>query len=374
MVDFLVHFGNWLSSPVPITTVSIVLFVVGLWNYKTLTRPKVALAIAAVIVAIFSACMFHPHFYNLMTEARHVPAVAVLGLFLFFTWFSLRKAAINDQYIEQGMEIPEKAEAEKDVLVWPDLVYVEFISTIFLSILLMVWALVLNAPLEEPASATTSPNPAKAPWYFLGLQELLVYYDPWIAGVIIPTLIIVGLMAIPYLDRNPKGSGYYTFKQRPLAVSFNLFGWWILWNLLIFRGTFLRGPNWAHFGIFEQWSTKKATGSLNLTLSDLIWVDWFGVSPPETGISIYLGIIDLPVDPFIRESFGFVILALYFIVPTLVLAKTVLKDLYIKLGLIRYSLLVFFLLTTFAIPLKMYLRWMFSFKYLIEIQSLYFNI
>jgi hypothetical protein len=374
MIETLVQFGNWLSAPVPITTVSIVLFVIGLRYYRFFTRPPVALTLAGAGIVIFSVCMFHPHFFSLMTEPRHVPAVAVLALFFFFTWLALRKAAINDQYIEQGLEIPAKSEAEKDVLTWPDLVFTEFISTIFVSVILMVWALTLHAPLEEPANATTSPNPAKAPWYFLGLQELLVYYDPWIAGVIIPTLIIVGLMAIPYIDRNPKGNGYYTFSQRPLAVSFNLFGWWILWHLLIFRGTFLRGPNWAHFGIFEQWSTKKATGSLNLTFSDMIWVDFLQTTPPETGINIPLGLMSLPVDPFIRESFGFVVLAAYFVLPTLWLAKTWLRSLYVKLGLIRYSLLIFFLLTTFAIPLKMYLRWLFSFKYLIEIQSLYFNI
>ena len=62
-------------------------------------------------------------------------------------------------------------------------------------------------------------NPAKAPWYFLGLQEMLVYFDPWIAGVVMPTLIIIGLMVIPYIDTNPMGSGYYTWKQRRFAIS-----------------------------------------------------------------------------------------------------------------------------------------------------------
>jgi hypothetical protein len=320
-----------------------------------------------------------------MTKPRHVPAVAIMFLMSFFTWLALRQAAINDAYIEEGLEIPEKAEAEKEVLVWPDLVFTEFISTIFVTVILMVWALTLKAPLEEPASATTSPNPAKAPWYFLGLQELLVYFDPWIAGVILPTLIIVGLMAIPYIDRNPKGSGYYTFAQRPLAVTTYLFGWWILWILLIFRGTFLRGPNWAHFGLFEEWSTKKATGSMNVTLSDVFWIDLFNMTPPEiSGLSVFglfaipaklnLLILQLPVDPFIRELPGFIVLILFFTIPAIALAKTWWRDLYIKLGLIRYSILVFLMMTFVALPLKMYLRWMFGFKYVVEIQSLYFNI
>lgn len=385
MPESIVAFINWLSAPVPITTVSIIAFFVVMYYYRTLTRPKVALSISAVVVAIFGVLCTDPWFYKQVTKPRHVPAVAIIFLMGFFGWLAMRQAAINDKYIEQGMEIPERAEAEKEVLVWPDLIFTEFISTLFVSVILMVWALTLAAPLEEPASATTSPNPAKAPWYFLGLQELLVYFDPWIAGVMIPTLIIVGLMAIPYIDRNPRGSGYYTFKQRPFAVTTYMFGWYILWILLVFRGTFLRGPNWAHFGLLEKWDTAKATASVNITLSDIIWVDMFNMTPPTiSGTNVFglftipsdlwLLIMTIPVDPFVRELPGFIVLALYFIVPTIVLAKTWWRDLFIKLGLIRFSILSFLMLTFVAIPLKMYLRWIFSLKYIVEIQSLYLNI
>jgi quinol-cytochrome oxidoreductase complex cytochrome b subunit len=93
---------------------------------------------------------------------------------------------------------------------WPHLVRVEFLVTIFVLVVLVIWALLLDAPLEEPANPTRTPNPSKAPWYFLGLQEMLVYFDPWHAGVVLPTLIIVGLMVIPFIDINPGGNGYYT--------------------------------------------------------------------------------------------------------------------------------------------------------------------
>ena len=104
------------------------------------------------------------------------------------------------------------------MLVWPDLVYTELICMIALTALLLVWAICLQAPLEEPASSVKTPNPSKAPWYFLGLQEMLVYYDPWMAGVVLPSLIIVGLMAIPYIDFNKKGNGYYTIEERKFAT------------------------------------------------------------------------------------------------------------------------------------------------------------
>ena len=101
-------------------------------------------------------------------------------------------------------EVPEKLH------VWPYLVRLEFLCALVVIIALTVWSIVIDAPLEEAANPTKTPNPSKAPWYFLGLQDILVYFDPWFAGVVAPVLIIVGLMLIPYLDVNPKGNGYYT--------------------------------------------------------------------------------------------------------------------------------------------------------------------
>ena len=77
-----------------------------------------------------------------------------------------------------------------------------------------------------------------------------VYFDPWLAGVVFPGLIVVGLMAIPYIDPNPKGNGYYTFLERKSAITTFLFGFLILWVVLILYGAFLRGPNWNFFGPF----------------------------------------------------------------------------------------------------------------------------
>ncbi|MBI2001357.1 MAG: cytochrome C, partial [candidate division NC10 bacterium] len=92
----------------------------------------------------------------------------------------------------------KKAQLEDRVHVWPFLVRNEWICTLIVMVLLTVWSIVINAPLEEPANPANTPNPSKAPWYFLGLQEMLVYFDPWMAGVVLPSLIIIGLMLIPY--------------------------------------------------------------------------------------------------------------------------------------------------------------------------------
>src|SRR5919109_906483 len=120
--------------------------------------------------------------------------------------------------------------ADDKIYTWPYLTRNEFLCTLALMAFLTVWSFGIDAPLEEIANPTKTPNPSKAPWYFLGLQEMLVYFDPWFAGVVLPTLIIVGLMAIPFVDTNPLGVGYYTIRQRKVALwSYGIgFATWLL--------------------------------------------------------------------------------------------------------------------------------------------------
>ncbi len=163
--------------------------------------------------------------------------------------------------------------------VWPHLVSREFLAALLITVILFVWSMVMQAPLEAVANLNVTPNPSKAPWYFLGLQELLVYFDPWIAGVVLPTLIIVGLMAIPYIDTNPAGVGSWPKMEwkraglarvwypteRPFAVSVFMLGI-IMWFVLIFIGTYCRGPNWEWYWPWEPWSHRRLT---KLTLKNL---------------------------------------------------------------------------------------------------------
>jgi hypothetical protein len=218
----------------------------------------------------------------------------------------------------------------------------------------------LPAPLEDPANPSSSPNPSKAPWYFLGLQEMLVYFDPWLAGVVFPGLIIVGLMAVPYIDTNPKGNGYYTLKERRWEITTFLFGFLILWILLVILGTFLRGPNWNFFGPYEFWDIHKLEALVNVNLSEYIWVKGLG-----TG---------LPKNPLIREMFGFLIVLGYFLLIPPLLAKKWFKGFYTTLGPIRFHVMTFLLLCMAALPIKMVLRWLFNLKYIVGIPEYFFNI
>ena len=188
------------------------------------------MAWAGLNLALFAMglSLTDPDFAAIVAKPDNVPIVGLIFLLGFFTWLSARKAVLNDQRLAQGLPPLEAVDNEK-VLVWPDLVYIELICMVALTAVLLVWSILLKAPLEEPASTVQTPNPSKAPWYFLGLQEMLVYFDPWMAGVVIPGLIIIGLIAIPYLDRNEKGNGYYTINERKFAYVTFQFGFLVLW-------------------------------------------------------------------------------------------------------------------------------------------------
>jgi hypothetical protein len=155
---------------------------------------------------------------------------------------------------------------------WPHLVRAEFICAILVMVLLIVWSVLSDAPLEEPANPTRTPNPSKAPWYFLGLQEMLVFFDPWHAGVVLPSLIIVGLMVLPYIDINPKGNGYYCFKDRKYEILTFYLGFHVLWVSLIIIGTFLRGPGWNWFWFWQPWDAHKVEAMTAINLPYLLGV------------------------------------------------------------------------------------------------------
>src|SRR3954453_7099409 len=163
---------------------------------------------------------------------------------------------------------------------WPYLVRLEMLVGTVIMAFMTVWAIVVDAPLEEPANPTKTPNPSKAPWYFLGLQEILVYFDPWFAGVVLPGLIIGGLMVIPYIDINPKGNGYYCFKDRWFAITTFLFGFLVMWIVLIIMGTFIRGPGWYLFLPGQYWDVHKTVAITNRNLPAI-----FGVTRPNPAMA-----------------------------------------------------------------------------------------
>src|SRR5436190_17715213 len=219
MVELLKGTINALTTPWLFISMASVLFLLSL-RFKAFWKPRVALAVGAFGVLFLLVSMRDPNFALIVKKADNVPIVAMLFLVGFFLWLSMHQALRNDERVAQGLKPNEASNGEGEkTWVWPDLVYTELLCMVIGLIVLVAWGMVFQAPIEEPANPARTPNPSKAPWYFLGLQEMLVYYDPWLAGVVFPSLIIVGLMAIPYIDTNPKGNGYYTFKERKVEIS-----------------------------------------------------------------------------------------------------------------------------------------------------------
>ncbi len=350
---------NWITAPEIFLPLFAVIFFLALRTRGVWTN-RVGLPVLLLSIVFFVASFQDPDFRIIVTKGDNIPIVMLLFFVGFFVWFSMKQACENDDRISRGEEPREKQEFSQKVLTWPHLVYTELICLTLASVALILWSILIEAPLEEPANPAKTPNPSKAPWYFLGLQEMLVYYDPWIAGVVLPTLIVVGLMAIPYMDRNPRGSGYYTFKQRSFAITVFLFGFVVLWVVMITIGTFLRGPNWNFFGPYEYWDLHKLEALVNINLSEYIYVSLLGVGLPSFWLT--------------REIWGFVVVALYFLIPPPVLAQTVFKDFYKRMGFARYSVMIFLLLMFVALPVKMLLRWLFNLKYIVAIPEYFFNI
>jgi hypothetical protein len=352
------------------TIVLVVLYVFRAWFVK----PAVAWTIWNLMLLFLGLSMPDPNFFAIVAKPDNVPIVALVFLLAFFTWLATHRAVENDRRLEQGLPPVEKLDNEK-VLVWPDLVYTEMICMIALTALLIFWAIWLQAPLEEPASSVKTPNPSKAPWYFLGLQEMLVYYDPWMAGVVLPSLIIVGLMAIPYIDFNRTGNGYYTIKQRRFAyITFQL-GFLELWVTLIVLGTLLRGPNWNFFGPYEAWDAHKVEALNNVNLSEYYWQWLLGATLPKAppGLTGFSGFLTQLFYIVWREWLGIVLVLGYFLLLPPILAVTVFRGFYQRMGFIRYMVMANLLLFMMSLPIKMVLRWSFNLKYLIAIPEYFLN-
>ena len=249
----------------------------------------------------------------------NIPIVAMLFLVPFFTWLGIKQARRTIDLIvelegDRRLAKTHHRKAEpwrpgwaKEIHVWPYLVRIEFLAAVIVTVVLFVWSITLNAPLEEPANPNLTMNPSKAPWYFLGLQEMLVYFDPWIAGVVMPSIIMIGLMVFPYVDSNPLGNGYYTLKQRRFAV--NMFSWgFLMWILLIVIGTFIRGPGWIWFWPGQTWDHNTVVFDQERRLAR-------NGSPPAHRQALHLGFLrQQSVGKFI---FGLIVVSGFYVVGAL---------------------------------------------------------
>ncbi len=139
--------------------------------------------------------------------------------------------------VKSGSIQDVKAVPQDKVHVWPHLLGPEFVAALACTAFTLVFSVFVNAPLLELANSNQTPNPSKAPWYFLGLQELLTMFHPMVAGVTLPGFGLIGLILAPYTDRNPSNKP----EDRKFAISlFTIF--LMSWAVLVLIGSFFRGP------------------------------------------------------------------------------------------------------------------------------------
>ncbi len=360
MSDFLKSAVDWLFEPTRYFLGSAAALAAVLYFRKLFSRTVFIISFFALGTAFMVWAFGDPNFHKIITKGDNIPIVILLASVIFFSWLALRQAVIHDEAKKRGNGGIEGELGKQKVFTWPDLVYTEFICLILFTAILIFWSIVIPAPIEEPAATARTPNPSKAPWYFLGLQEMLVYFDPWIAGVVLPGFIIVGLCAIPYLDTNPKGNGYYTFEERPFAWAFFWVGFVLFWVSFVILGTFLRGPNWSFFGPFEFWDVHKLEPLVNVDLSTYFWKDLLDTK--------------LPKNPLLREAPGIVGLLGFFLVIPPLFGKTFLRGLVERMGIVRYNIFMHLLLWFALLPLKMLLRWTVNLKYIVGIPEWFFNV
>lgn len=310
----------------------------------------------------------------------------ITGVLLIVHFWRIRKDGFSAAPLE-GDSPNNKVET------WPNLVVREYIGAIVMLIVLVGWSFLQNAPLEGIADPNVTPNPSKAPWYFLGLQELLVYFDPWIAGVLLPGIITAGLIAIPYLDPDAnRGVGYYSVKDRPFASTVFLSGIFA-WFALIVIGTFMRGPNWAWYWPWESWLFHKPppppTVILPLPVGAVLLLGYFGLGMVLPQLlkkfefnlkpliwKILAGSIVLAFIVGVLPNFDFTQgLWIAFAVFLYLVLGVLLPQHYLKtISKIRYTVCMVLLLLMISVFLKMALRLGFNVKYIISIPQVSFNI
>jgi quinol-cytochrome oxidoreductase complex cytochrome b subunit len=142
-----------------------------------------------------------------------------------------------------------KVPKEQDlVMVWPHLLVRHGVVALGVILVVLVLGLLFDAPLRDVANPIVTPNPEKAPWYFAALQELLAHFHPMVAGVLLPTGLVIGMFALPYLDRNPSTKPEH---RRVARATFTIF--LTVWIILTLIGFAFRGENWGWVWPWVEW-------------------------------------------------------------------------------------------------------------------------
>lgn len=187
--------------------------------------------------------------------------------------------AIAERPAAQRRPVTERKprrERDEEVLVWPDLVFVEFICSVVFTITLTLLSTAISGPLLGKANGDATPNPSKAPWYFLNLQELLLHMHPALAGVVVPTIFLILLAAMPYFDRSHEGQGVWwgTPDSKRIAGFSAIFT--VLGSvLLVFYDEGMHAVIATRLGLIDEWpNALKYFLNFRAIQQQIPWPEW----------------------------------------------------------------------------------------------------
>lgn len=195
--------------------------------------------------------------------------------------------------------IRQKRERGQEVLVWPDLVFIEFIAAVLFTLGFIVLSIFVDAPLLNRANANVTPNPSKAPWYFMNLQELLLHMHPALAGVIVPTIALVGLAVMPYIDRSNEGQGQYFATRNSARITLFSSAFAAVGTVLLIvydQSRHVRFVEWLVRHWDENWSWPTWAAPFRDVRSIQTGWTWKIKVPFQPGSGPHDGYLNWPVD------------------------------------------------------------------------------
>lgn len=352
-----------LASPPVLLGLVLLLFVIGV-KWRALWTRTGGLVSAVLMASLLGVSLSDEGFRRLVLDCERLPVLALALLTGFFLWLARHRS--QDRDAQSECQLPDAA--------WPGFSSGELGVAMLVLGVVAACAFLLKAPLAAVADPALAPNPAKAPWFLVGLQELRVYFDPWIPGMLLPGLVLVTLIALPHLDRRPNDADRGGFAEahggvspEPVApglVFLFLFGWWVLWLLPMVIGAFLRGPHWSVFGPFETWDEARPHHGTAVPLSEIIWSRLLDLGPPQSWL--------------LRELPGIALVALYFgLLPLLLPWWKVTRGLFgptrKRLHGWRFYVVIVLVLAMMIVPLKMISWWLFDVEFIIHLPEWSFN-
>ena len=301
--------------------------------------------IALLTTAFFGTVLADDGARRLILHPERLPVVLLAVSSLILLWIEMRRFWLPSEASEVRQAPAKSGFSTLDTTVATGV-----------GLLLVACTWLRPASLGAVAEPLSPPALAKAPWFFVGLQELDAYFDPWVPYFALPLLLVAGLLGLPFIQIGSEGAG----RRRSLF----LLGWLLLWLWPMTVGALLRGPHWNAFGLFEAWDASRPAPPAPQPLSDVFWLGWLRASEPESW--------------WWRELPGAILLAGYFVLLPIVLGRWRLTgkayaSYRSAMGPWPFRAALAWVLTVMIVPLKMYGQWLWNIGYWLHLPELAFN-